>query len=54
VTLADAIVPLTLVSELRGHRRHGPGGQLPLGKRRVKLGRHTTVGMELRMKLKWF
>ncbi len=29
VTVADAIVPLTLVSQLRGHGRHGPGGQLP-------------------------
>jgi len=43
VTLADAIVPLALASQLRGHGRRGPGGQLPRGERRVVLGRHTTT-----------
>ena len=53
MTLADAIVPLALASQLRGHGRHGPGGQLPCGERRVVRGRHTTDGMELVVVLLW-
>ncbi|KUN26087.1 hypothetical protein AQJ23_12905, partial [Streptomyces antibioticus] len=53
VTLADAILPLTLTSQLLGHGRYGPGGQLPCGRRRVVLGRHTTSTMELKLVLLW-
>ncbi|GAA2373777.1 hypothetical protein GCM10010378_11590 [Streptomyces viridochromogenes] len=49
MTLADAIVPLALASQLRGHGRHGPAGQLPCGERRVL----TRAAYDVAMQLVW-
>ncbi len=52
MTLADAIVPLALASQLRGHGGTGPVRNSPCGKRRVLLRAAYDDVMELTVVLK--